>query len=328
MSSAAPSSTTSPTAGGSNAPRRRRRPLSFDRVSFFAVFLVVPLALYIYFVVSPILQAFYYSLTNWSGYDNNPAFVGFQNYTTLFHDPTFWKALRNNLILAVVLPTITITLALALATLVTVGGSSRGQTRGITGGGVYRVVSFFPYAIPAIVTGILWQQIYSPQGGLLNGFLEALGFDNLKNTPWLGDPHLALGAIVVAIVWSFVGFYMVLFVAAIKGIPAEIYEAARLDGSGRLRTAVQITVPLIRDNVSTAVVYMAILGLDAFTYMAVLAPSGGPDNQALVVTQYLYTNFTTAKYGYAIAMGVVLALVTLVVSIGVLVSSRRQEVEL
>ncbi|TQJ10362.1 carbohydrate ABC transporter permease [Lapillicoccus jejuensis] len=315
-----------PAAGG-KAPRRRR-PLSFDRISFFAVFLLVPLALYLYLVVSPIIQAFYFSLTDWSGYDNNPNFVGLTNYVNLVHDDLFWTALRNNIVLAIVLPLVTVVLSLTLATLVTVGGSSRGQTRGIGGSGFYRVVSFFPYCIPAIVTGILWQQIYSPQGGLLNGFLDVIGFHNLANTPWLGDPNLALGAIVVAIVWSFVGFYMVLFVAAIKSIPAEIYEAARLDGAGRLRTAVRITVPLIRDNVNTAVVYLAILGLDAFTYMAVLAPSGGPDNRALVVTQYLYTNFTNAKYGYAIAMGVALALVTLVVSIGVLVSSRKQEVEL
>lgn len=229
--------------------------------------------------------------------------------------------------LAVVLPVVTIALSLTLATLVTVGGATRGRTTGVAGAGVYRVVSFFPYAIPTIVTGILWQQVYSPQGGLLNGVLDAIGLHHLAHTPWLGDPHLALGAIVVAIVWSFVGFYMVLFVAAIQGVPAEIYEAARLDGAGRLRTAVQITVPLIRDNVNTAIVYLAILGLDAFTYTAILAPTGGPDNQALVVTQYLYSSFATAKYGYAIAMGVVLALVTLVVSVGVLVPGRQQDVE-
>ena len=135
------STTTTPSAGGTTgAARARRRPLSFERVSFFAVFLGMPLALYIYLVVSPIIQAFYYSLTNWSGYDANPVFVGWANYQALIHDDLFWTALRNNVILAVVLPLITITLALALATLVTVGGSARGQTRGITGGGVYRVV--------------------------------------------------------------------------------------------------------------------------------------------------------------------------------------------
>ncbi|MEO7061350.1 MAG: sugar ABC transporter permease [Lapillicoccus sp.] len=324
--SSSSSSLAQTTGGATRAPRRR---LTLDRVSFFAVFLGLPLLLYVYLVISPILQSFYYSMTSWTGFQSNPAFVGLQNYSALVHDDLFWRALRNNAILATVLPIITIGLALALATIVTVGGSSRGQTRGIRGGGIYRVVSFFPYAIPAIVTGILWAQIYSPQGGLLNGFLDGIGLDNLKNTPWLGDPNLALGAIVVAIVWSFVGFYMILFVAAIKGIPAEIYEAARLDGSSRLRTAVQITIPLIRDNVSTAIVYMAIFGLDAFTFMAILAPNGGPDNQALVVSQYLYQQaFTKGKFGYAISMGVVLALVTLAVSIGVLLSSRRKEVEL
>lgn len=317
------------TRGARRATRRRPRDLSFGRVSFFAVFLVLPLLLYVYLVISPIIQSFFYSMTNWTGFDPNPQFIGLSNYTALFHDVLFWKALRNNVILAFILPLLTIGLALALATLVTVGGNSRGRTRGITGGGVYRVVSFFPYTIPAIVTGILWQQIYSPQGGLLGGMLDAVGLHALKNTAWLGDTRLALGAIIVAIVWSFVGFYMVLFVAAIKGIPAEIFEAARLDGSGRLRTAVQITIPLIRDNVSTAIVYMAIFGLDAFTFMAILAPSGGPDNQALVVSQYLYdAAFSQAKFGYAISMGVVLALVTLLVSIGVLLSGRRKEAQL
>ncbi len=319
----------SPRVRGVRPSGRLRRNLSFDRVSFFLVFLVLPFALYIYLVVSPIIQSFYFSLTNWTGFESNPGLVGLANYRALLQDELFWKALRNNLILAVALPLITISLALALATLVTVGGSSRGRTRGIAGGGFYRVVSFFPYTIPAIVTGILWQQIYSPQGGLLNGFLEAIGLDNLKNTAWLGEKALALPSIVVAIVWAFVGFYMVLFVAAIKSIPAEIFEAARLDGASRLRTAVQITIPLISDNVSTALVYMAIFGLDAFTFMAILAPSGGPDNEALVVSQYLYYQaFTQAKFGYAISMGVVLALVTLVISIGVLTSSRRRRVDL
>ena len=83
------------------------------------------------------------------------------------------------------------------------------------------------------------------------------------------------------IIWSFVGFYMVLFVAAIKGVPAEIYEAARIDGAGRFRTAVSITLPLIRDNVQTAYIYLGITALDAFVYMQALNPGGGPDNSTL-----------------------------------------------
>jgi N-acetylglucosamine transport system permease protein len=118
--------------------------------------------------------------------------------------------------------------------------------------------------------------------------------------------------VMFVIVWGLIGFYMVLFIAAIKGVPAEIYEAARIDGAGRFRTAITITLPLIRDNVQTAYIYMGILALDAFVYMAALESGGGPANSTLVIAQQLFTTaFTKGQFGYASAMGVVLAVVTL-----------------
>ena len=114
------------------------------------------------------------------------------------------------------------------------------------------------------------------------------------------------------IMWGLVGFYMVLFIAAIKGVPAEIFEAARIDGAGRFRTAITITLPLIRDNVQTAYIYMGILALDAFVYMAALEPGWRPRNTTLVMAQQLFTTaFAKGQFGYACAMGVVLAAVTL-----------------
>ncbi|MGI8458502.1 MAG: carbohydrate ABC transporter permease [Propionibacteriaceae bacterium] len=311
MSAAVP-----PLAGvGAASARRPRRKLTFDKVSFVLVFLGLPLAIYVIFVVSPFLQAIYYSLTDWSGFTTSQNFVGIANYTRVLTDSIFLKAIRNNLILVVVLPLITIVLALALASLLTVSGSNRGQTRGLRGSEFYRVVSFFPYVIPAIVTGVMWGRIYDPSNGLLNGILTTLGIDSAASFPWLGDERTAMGATMFVIVWGFVGFYMVLFVAAIKGIPAEIFEAARIDGAGRLRTAVRITVPLIRDNVQTAYVYMGILALDAFVYMAALNPGGGPNNSTLVMSQQLLsTAFTKGQFGVACAMGVVLAVITLAFS--------------
>ena len=110
-----------------------------------------------------------------------------------------------------------------------------------------------------------------------------------------------------------VGFYMVLFIAAIKGIPAETLEAARIDGAGRFRTVVSIMLPQMRDNVQTAYIYLGILALDAFVYMAGLNASGGPNNSTLVMSQYLFrTAFEKGQFGLASAMGVVLAVLTLV----------------
>jgi len=136
-----------------------------------------------------------------------------------------------------------------------------------------------------------------------------------ENFAWLGEVRTAMPASMFVIIWSFVGFYTVLFVAAIKGIPAEIYEAARMDGAGRFRTAISITLPLLRDTVQTAYIYLGILALDAFVYMQALNPNGGPNNTTLTMSQDLFnTAFRKGQFGYATAMGVVLAVVTLLLA--------------
>ena len=300
---------------GEFAPVRRRgvrKKLTFDRVSFMVVFLGLPLAIYLIFVVSPFIQACYYALTDWSGFTPTQNFVGLANFKRIFTDDIFLTAMGNNILLAVVLPLVTIVIAFIFASFVTVSGSSRGQTRGLKASGFYRTVSFFPYVIPAIVIGIMWSLIYDPSNGLLNGILTAIGLDQFQDFPWLGDERTAMAATIFVIVWSMVGFYMVLFVAAIKGIPAEYYEAARVDGAGRFRIAVSVTLPMVRDTVQTAWIYLGILALDAFVYMAAMNPGGGPNNSTLVMAQQLFTTaFTKGQFGVACAMGVVLAAVTL-----------------
>ena len=312
------------TAGGRPRPaaRRRRKP-NWDRLSFMVVFLGLPVAIYVVFVIYPFGQALYYSMTDWSGFSPTYNFVGFDNFTKLLHDDTFMRSLRNNIELAIVVPIVTIVLAMIIATVVTVGGPSKGRIRGVGGSGFYRVVSFFPFTVPAIVIGLIWAQVYDPSAGLLNAILTKLGLSGFENFAWLGDPRTAMPASMFVIIWSFVGFYTVLFVAAIKGVPAEIYEAARMDGSGRFRTALLITIPLVRDTVQTAYIYLGILALDAFVYMQALNPNGGPDNTTRTMSQELYnTAFRKGQFGYATAMGVVLAVVTLLFAVLVFAVNR------
>lgn len=292
--------------------RRRRRRISFDTASFFVVALFVPLTVYLVFVISPFVQAVYFSMTDWSGFTADMAFVGLDNYAKLFGDGKFLRAALNSVLLALIVPVVTIVLALAVASLVTVGGGTTGGVRGVRGAGFYRVIAFFPYCVPAIVIGLIWAQVYDPSRGLLNGVLTGIGLDGLTDYPWLGDARTAMAASMFVIVWSFTGFYTVLFVAAIKGVPAEIYEAARIDGAGRLRTAVSVTVPLIRDNVRTAWIYLGIAAIDSFVFMQAMNPGGGPGYATFVISQDLYqTAFTKGQFGYATAMGVVLAAATL-----------------
>lgn len=302
-------------AAGSTKPAARRRPgkrLTFDRITFFLVFLVVPVGFYAAFVLSPFAQAVWYSFTDWSGFSSTMNFVGGSNYVDLLSNDKFLTAVRNSVTLGVVLPFVTILLSLVLATFVTVGGSSHGKVRGLRNSSFYRVVSFFPYVVPAIIIGLIWQQIYDPSAGILNGILTKLGFEQFESFPWLGDSRTALVAVMFAIVWGFVGFYMVLFVAAIKGIPAELFEAARIDGAGRFRTATSITIPMIRDNLQTAYIYMGILSLDSFVYMAAMNPNGTNDATLVISQELLETAFGKSKFGLACAMGVTLAVITLV----------------
>jgi N-acetylglucosamine transport system permease protein len=278
-----------------------------------AVFLGIPLALFLMFVISPFVQSMYYSMTNWSGFSDEMEFVGFDNFVRLFtEEELFLRALRNNIILLIFVPLVTVVLALLLATMVTVGGTSRGQVRGLRNSSLYRVVSFFPYVIPAIVIGIMWSMIYDPNSGLLNGLLTAVGLDRFESFPWLGEESTAMGATIFVIVWGMVGFYMVLFIAAIRGIEPELFEAMRVDGAGRFRTLIHLTIPMIRDNVQTAYIYLGIGALEAFVFMQALNPQGGPDNSTIVMAQVLFrTAFTDGKFGLATAMGVVLAAVTM-----------------
>nr|WP_183321029.1 sugar ABC transporter permease [Flexivirga oryzae] len=291
------------------------------------------MVIYIGLVIWPFIQAIYYSLTDWGGFTSTMNFIGLDNYTYIFGDDIFRKTIRNNIILAIVVPFLTVVLSFLLATMVTVGGSSTGAVRGLKGSNIYRVVSFFPYTIPAIVIGVIWAQIYDPSKGMLNGVLTHLPFgwgNNFESFAWLGEVKSAMPASVFVIIWGFVGFYMVLFVAAIKSIPAELYDAARIDGAGRLRSMWSVTLPMVRETVQTAYVYLGVVALDAFVYMAALNPTGGPSNSTYTISQDLYkTAFTEGHFGRASAMGVVLAVLTLafagiVFGVNRLIAGREQ----
>ncbi|MFZ3597550.1 carbohydrate ABC transporter permease [Streptomyces sp. BH104] len=314
------SDTISKTAAASDRPapaarggRPRRRKLTFDRVTFFLAFLGVPLAIFVLFVLYPFAQAIFWGMTNWRGFSPDYDFVGLDNFTKMFQDDVFLKALTNVALLAAIVPFVTLTLALGVAVAVTLGGPSIGPVRGIRAASFYRIISFFPYVVPAIIVGLIWAQMYDPNAGLLNGVLTAIGLDHFKEFAWLGETSTAMPALMFVIVWGLVGFYAVLFIAAIKGVPGELYEAARIDGAGRFRMTWSITLPSIRDSVQTAYIYLGIAALDAFVYVQAMLPNGGPANSTLTISQQLFnTAFRKQQFGLATAMGIVLAVVTLV----------------
>ncbi|MEV4414585.1 sugar ABC transporter permease [Catellatospora sp. NPDC049609] len=293
-----------------------------------AAFLLPPLALYGYFVLSPYAQSFLIATTNWQGLSSKYDFVGIDNFKRLVKDDYVWNALLNNLWLLVLLPLLTIALGLFLATMLNVGGrGGRGAVTGVRGSAFYKIIYFAPQMLSVSIVGVLWMEVYNPRGGLLNGALRAVGLDGLAQV-WLGDPKYAFWAVLAVMVWANVGFYVVLFGAAMQSVPRDIYEAAALDGASRTTTLLKITVPLLWDTIQVAWVYLAILALDGFALIHVMT-RGGPNFSTDVVGLRLYTEaFGDYKWGYASAIGVVMFFVTLSVTVLSLRLTRRERIEL
>ena len=281
--------------------------------------LVPALVLHVVFVLSPYAQAFYLSLTDWTGVAGEAHYVGAGNYARLGGDSLFLDAVRNNAVMLVVVPFATIAIGLALASLL----------RRRRGAGGYQIVYFFPQLLSLVVIGVLWSFVYNPNTGLLNSGLRAVGLGSLARS-WLAEPAFALAAVMAVLVWSSVGFYVVLFRAAIDGIPPELYEAALLDGAGAWTTFRRITVPLVRETVQVAFVYLGIAALDGFAVVQVMTVGpGGPDGATEVIGLSLYRNaFTYGKFGYASAMGVALFFATLTLAVLALRAGRRERLEL
>ena len=272
---------------------------------FVIGFLIVPVTLYVVFVVSPYLQAFYISLTNWRGYAP-PKYVGLDNYHRLFADDTFWKAVRHNGLMLLTLPLITIAIALFFAFLLNIGGRSRGGSRqGVWGSKFYRVVFFFPQLLAVPIIAVLFQTVYRPNSsGLIDGVLIKLGIEP-------------------------VGFYLVLFSAGMGSVPAEIYEAAELDGAGRMAMFFRVTLPLLRETLQVAWVYLGIAAFDGFAIVNVLSvDNGGPDGATTVLPLEIWRNaFIYSKFGYASSMGVALFFLTLTFAALILRVTRREAIE-
>ncbi|GAA2378982.1 sugar ABC transporter permease [Dactylosporangium salmoneum] len=294
---------------------------------FAITFLMPAVAVYAVFVISPYLQAFQVSATNWRGLSPTWDYVGTENFTRLLSDEYFWNALKHNAVLLAVLPIATIALGLFFASMLSIGGhGGRAGVQGIRGSGVYRIVYFFPQVLSVAIVGVLWREMYAPDGGLVNGFLRAVGLGTLAR-PWLGSEDFAFWAVLIVMIWSNVGFYVVLFGAAMGAIPREIYEAALLDGAGRFVTLLRITIPLLWDTIQVAWVYLAIIALDGFALVQIIT-NGGPNFSTDVVGLRLYnTAFGDSKFGYASAIGVAMFFIVLSVAIASLRLTRRERVE-
>lgn len=260
------------------------------------VFLLPALILFVAFFLFPVIYVAVMSLFDWNGI-SNAAFIGLDNYKTIFSDKVFWTSIRNNIIWAVAYVVIQVPLALMMALIL----SKKPKFWKF-----FRTVYFFPQVISGIAIASLWSAVFNSEFGLLNGFLRLIGLDELTRN-WLGDPKTAFTCVLIYGLF-YIGYYMVIMMAGITGIDMEYYEAAKIDGANRFQMDFYITIPLIKYSIMTCTTLAAIFGLRTFEQVFLLT-NGGPANRTSVVVLYLYNQMKNNNYGGANASSVMLVLV-------------------
>jgi raffinose/stachyose/melibiose transport system permease protein len=277
------------------------------------------LLLLVVFVYYPVVDNVRLSLYRWNAFSPEEVWVGLENYTTLLNDPIFWSSLFNNVAYAVVSVIFQVLAGLVLAAILE--ELVRGRLQGI-----FRTIYFIPAVLSLTITGLLFQFMYNPQIGLVNGLLDVLGLDAWKHS-WLGESATAIWAIIAMSQWQSVGYVMVLFIVAMQRIPRELYEAAYIDGASRTRAFRSITIPLIRE-MTLLVMIITISGAFLVFNEVQVMTGGGPNNASHTLGTWLYKSaFFNDKMGYAAAIAVVIFVITVVTSVVQLVLNRGKTVQ-
>jgi ABC-type sugar transport system permease subunit len=285
------------------ARTRRRRTSWLDRLA--GVIMAGPaLLVFIAMFIVPMLLAFVLSFTDWNGYSLRFDFIGFENYADAFKNPRTVDAAIFTAVIAVIGTVLCNGVGLAVAALI--AGNGRGNT-------VLRTVFFYPYIISALIIGFLWSAMLAPQGAV-NSLLGQFGVDPL---PFLTDVTFAKASVILTIVWSHFGFNMILYIAGIKSVPTEYYEAATVDGASRWQQFRSVTVPLIAPVLTVNLVLTLVGLLKAYDIVLALTDGGPAASTQTVVYQILKDSFAQAKLGFGAAQSVVLLIVTAAIGLAV-----------
>ncbi|MEY9951553.1 carbohydrate ABC transporter permease [Leifsonia sp. EB34] len=267
------------------------------------VMLAPAAALIVTFLLVPIGLTFGLAFTNARLISPEPAhFVGLDNFVALFTDDTFWASLRNTIIFTVVIVPLQSTLALVLALLV------NSRTRGTT---FFRTVYFLPVVTSIVVISMLWLFLYQ-KDGLINVLLSKVG---IQGPDWLGDPHWALLAIILMSAWQAMGFHMIIWLAGLQTIPAELYEAASLDGASRWQQFAHVTWPGLRATRTFILITITIAAFGLFSQVQIMTQGGPLNSTTTLVFQAVRSGFQQQQTGYASAISLVFFVLVLVVTL-------------
>lgn len=270
------------------------------------------LLLYAGWLYFPIVYSLLMSLYDWNPLlTTGQEFLGLRNYIEAFtQDPVFWTALGNSFSFALWIVPLSAIVALVLALLI--NSIHRGAT-------LFRTIYFLPPVTSLIAAAVMWNWVYQPQFGLLNDTLRLIDDTFGLNLPtqigWLTDPRLAMPSVAIFDIWKGAGFGMIIFLAGLQGIPASLYEAAKVDGANRWHLFWKITLPLLQPTTLFVLVMTVIGALQAFGEFFIMT-QGGPANATLTMTYLLYNEaFSTNRFGYASALATILFVIILVLTL-------------
>lgn len=289
-----------------NRSRRRAGERLFVGITVLPGFLLTLL-----FMVFPAVRMFRLSMFQVSSLLGNEKFAGLDNFSYMLRDSDFIHAASNTGIIIVVYTLLTLGTAMLLAVLVTQSG--------VRGKSIYRVVLFMPAIMSIVLIAIIWYYIYHPTFGILNGFLDALGLGALKR-PWLGGGHIALGSLIIAMVWQGAGYYMVMYIAGLDRISPSIYEAAALDGAGSFNRFWFITLPHLWTIVRMTMIFAINGSVNIGFLLARVLTGGRLGSGTTTLLEYIQIQaFNRANFGYSMAISTFM----LVVSFGLALLANR-----
>ena len=258
---------------------------------------------YFIFVFLPVIFTFVLCVMKWVGSDAPMKFVGIQNFVKLFHDSGFIISLKNTLVYAVWTVPLTMVAALLIAVLL------NSKIKGII---LFRTAFFFPYVASLVAVGAVWNMLFQPEFGPINEFLKFIGIQNPPR--WCASTDWAMTVIVIVSVWKYMGYYMVVYLAALQGISKDLYEAASIDGATGFNKFRYITIPMLTPTTFFVVIMLTIQCFKVFDLIYVMT-GGGPGRATNVIVNHIYNAaFVDFKFGYASAGAVVLFLIVLVIT--------------
>ncbi|WP_217596033.1 carbohydrate ABC transporter permease [Cohnella sp. GbtcB17] len=279
----------------------------------YMLFVVPTVAMYFLFFIYPTITSFVFGFTDWDGL-NARQFIGLDNFVNAFKDAEFRSSIWNNLIILLFSCCIQVPLIIVFSLLIS--NIKRFQ-------GFYKTTVFMPSILSTSIIGILWGYIYDPDVGLLNNFLSLFGIDPIY---WLAEPKWAMFSILLTNAWQWMGFYIVLILAAILGIPKEIDVAAMVDGATGVQRAWYLTVPLIRPIVNV-VIMLSIAGALRVVDIVLVMTGGGPAGSTEVMASYMVNKaIKYGDYGYGSALSIIIFVIALILTaLYQLLIARRQE---